>query len=68
MEMRSAKLLDETCNSNNEAYGDEVFYGAWLAAAHAAAEYEVVEAPQPGRADISTFLAGLGACRTAITH
>lgn len=25
-------MLDEVCNHNNDAYGDEVLYGAWIGA------------------------------------
>ena len=28
-EMNMGRRLDETCNSNNEKYGDEVLYTAW---------------------------------------
>lgn len=30
MEMESGKVLDEACNSNNDAYSDEGLYTAWL--------------------------------------
>ena len=30
MEMGCAKLLDEACNRNNEAYRDELLYAEWL--------------------------------------
>ena len=32
MEMGCAKLLDEACNRNNEAYRDELLYAQWLGA------------------------------------
>jgi hypothetical protein len=36
METRNAKLLDEACNSYNEAYRDEALYAAWADAPRAA--------------------------------
>ena len=37
MEMGCAKLLDEACNCNNEAYCDELLYAQWLGAPYVGA-------------------------------
>jgi len=66
METNSAKVLDETCNSNNEAYSDEVLYAAWaqppaLAAANDAAL--LPQFPEALRMDVDAFMARLYACQ-----
>ena len=35
MEMNTGKILDEACNHNNDAYGDEVLYAACSALSEA---------------------------------
>ena len=47
MEMNTGKILDEACNHNNDAYGDEVLYAAWTALPRAdAGRDDVVALPR----------------------
>ncbi len=68
METRNAKLLDEACNSNNEAYCDEVLYAAWADAPRLEAANDPALAPRPSvvaplRALLDAFMARLCACQ-----
>lgn len=66
MEKNSAKVLDETCNSNNDAYRDEVLYSAWVEPARIK-NRSVVDLPtqfsEAVRANVQLFMARLYACQ-----
>ncbi len=68
METRNAKLLDEACNSYNEAYRDEALYAAWADASGPEAANDPALSPRasviaPLRAILDAFMARLCACQ-----
>lgn len=43
MEINTGESLDEACNRNNEAYGDEALYAAWTASSRVDTRHESAE-------------------------
>ena len=65
MEIKSAKVLDEACNQNNDAYNDEVLYAAWAEPLRFEKEQQRTVASQFGEAvkvNFEAFMARLYAC------
>ena len=59
-EICSGRVLDETCNENNEAYNDELLYSAWIK--EPCLEKRLIEAvtstySQPNKKDVEHFMA-----------
>lgn len=65
MDTNSGKVLDETCNHNNEFYNDEVLYTTWVESPRTKAVSAYGASVQ---ACVQSFMARLSACQEPVTH